>query len=115
MKLLTLFVSILIVIAVLVPGSRLPDVSIGGYDKLIHVGMFLTWAVAVRFDYNRQPFRYMLVFLLGLLFSALTEVLQILVEGRSFDVYDMAADAIGLVIGLVVSGPVVRWADQLRR
>ena len=115
MKLSTLFVSILIIIAVLVPGSKLPDVSIGGYDKLIHIAMFLTWAVAVRFDYNRHPFRYVLVFLIGILFSALTEVLQILVEGRSFDVYDMAADAAGLVIGLAVSGPLVRRADQLRR
>ena len=115
MKLPTLFVSILIVIAVLIPGSKLPDVSIGGYDKLIHIAMFLTWALAVRFDYDRHPFRYAIVFLIGILFSALTEVLQILVEGRSFDLYDMAADAVGLIIGLAISGPVVSWAHNLRR
>ena len=115
MKFTTFFVSVLIIIAVLIPGSNLPDVSIGGYDKVIHIAMFIAWALAVRFDYNRQPFHYALVFLIGIIFSAFTEVLQILVEGRSFDIYDMAADAIGLVIGLAISGPVIRWADQLRR
>ena len=115
MKYTTFLVSALIIIAVLIPGSNLPNVSIGGYDKLIHIAMFIAWALAVRFDNNRQPFRYGFVFLVGILFSALTEVLQILVEGRSFDVYDMAADAIGLIVGLAISGPVIRWADQLRR
>ena len=115
MKFITFFVSVLIIIAVLMPGSKLPDVSIGGYDKLIHIAMFIVWALAVRLDYNRQPFPYALVFLIGIIFSLLTEVLQILVEGRSFDIYDMAADAVGLLIGLAISGPVVRWADQLRR
>ena len=115
MKLLTAFVSVLIVIAVLIPGSQLPNVSIGGYDKLIHIIMFLTWALAVRFDYDSQPFRYAFGFLLGLIFSAFTELLQILVEGRSFDINDMAADAIGLIIGFAISGPVVRWVKHLRR
>lgn len=114
MKFTTLFISVLIIIAVLIPGSKLPDVSIGGYDKVIHIAMFIAWALAVRFDYNRQPFRYALVFLIGMIFSALTEALQILVEGRSFDIYDMAADAFGLIIGLAISGPVMKWVDQLR-
>ena len=114
MKFSTPIISVLIIIAVLIPGSKLPDVSIGGYDKVVHILMFIAWTLAVRFDYNRQPFPYALVFLIGIIFSALTEVLQILVEGRSFDIYDMAADALGLIIGLAISGPVIKWADQLR-
>ena len=109
MKFLTGLVSLLIIIAVLIPGSNLPDVNIGGYDKLIHMVMFASWAVAVRYDFDRKPFRYAKVFLAGVLFSALTEVLQILVEGRSFDIYDMVADAGGLIIGLWLSAPVVKW------
>ena len=54
MKYATLTVSILIIIAVLIPGSNLPDVNIGGYDKLIHIGMFFTWALAVRFDFEPE-------------------------------------------------------------
>lgn len=112
MRYATLFVSILILIAVLVPGRSLPDVSIGGYDKLIHIIMFMAWGVAVRLDFDRKSFRFALFFVLGILFSAFTEIVQILVEGRSFDLYDMAADAVGLLIGLLISGPIVRLAGR---
>ena len=108
MKYATVLVSTLIIIAVLIPGSKVPDVGIGGFDRLVHIGMFAVWAVAVRFDFHPRSFPFVLVFLAGLLFSFVTEILQLLVEGRTFDVYDMIADAIGLVLGLLVSGRVLR-------
>ena len=112
MKYATLFVSTLIIIAVLLPGSKVPDVGIGGFDKLVHIGMFPVWAIAVRFDFDSGSFPFILVFLAGLLFSVVTEVLQLLVEGRSFDVYDMAADAVGLALGLLVSGRVLKMVKK---
>jgi VanZ family protein len=114
MKYATALVSILIVIAVLIPGSNLPDVGIGGFDKLIHVAMFGTWAVAVRYDFNIKPFPWLFTFFVGLLFSGLTEILQLVVEGRTFDVYDMVADTIGLVAGLLVSGPILKKVHRSR-
>lgn len=114
MKFATPLISVLIIIAVLIPGKDLPDVSIGGYDKLIHIAMFATWAVAVRYDFNTR-FRFAAIFIAGLLFSLLTEVLQLLVEGRSFDLYDMVADAAGLVLGLLLSGWVLKWVDRLMK
>lgn len=113
MKYATFVVSLLIIVAVLIPGRDLPDVNIGGYDKVIHMLMFATWGIAVRFDFDRTPFRYGLFFLLGITFSTLSELLQILVEGRSVDVYDLLADAVGLMIGLMISGPVVRWVNGM--
>jgi len=114
MKIATIVVSILIIIAVLIPGGNLPDVSIGGYDKLIHMAMFAVWAIAVRYDFGNSRFRYILVFFMGVAFSALTEILQLLVEGRSFDLYDMAADAVGLVVGLLIGAPLVKWVNQTK-
>jgi hypothetical protein len=107
MKYMTIVVSTLIVIAVLIPGSDLPDISIGGYDKVVHLAMFAAWAVAVRYDFKSR-FRIPIIFCAGLLFSVITEALQLLVEGRSFDVYDMIADAAGLIAGLLISGPLLR-------
>jgi VanZ family protein len=114
MKYATLIVSLLITIAVLIPGSNLPDVGVGGLDKIVHMGMFAVWAVAVRYDLNTKAFKFLPVFALGILFSLLTEVIQLLVEGRTFDVYDMAADAIGIVIGLLVGGQVVKLIDKVK-
>ncbi len=108
MKYATLVISVLILIAVLIPGRDIPDVGFGGIDKIVHIGMFATWALAVRYDFDRQPFPFLIVFLGGLFFSVSTEVLQILVEGRTFDLHDMAADAVGVVAGLLIGGPIVK-------
>lgn len=112
MRYATLLVSVLIIIAVLIPGRDLPNVNIGGYDKLIHIVMFAAWALAIVYDLHPKPFRFFLLLLAGLAFSAVTELLQLLVEGRSFDIYDMIADALGLIAGLLISGPIVK---RLRR
>lgn len=114
MKYPTLIISTLIIIAVLIPGRDLPDVNIGGYDKLIHVGMFGTWALALCYDFGTTRRTRYLIFIAGALFSFFTEVLQIMVEGRSFDVYDMAADWVGLIIGLALAGPLIKLLARLR-
>ena len=108
MKIATIIVSILIIIIVLIPGSQVPDVKIIGIDKIVHIGLFGLWAVAVRYDFNSPSFKFLIAFLVGMVFSVVTELLQLLVEGRSFDVQDLVADAIGLLFGLIVSGRVVK-------
>ena len=98
----TIIVSILILIAVLIPGSNIPDVNVVGIDKIVHISMFFTWAVAFRFDL-KSKFSWKVALISGLSFSLLTEVLQILAEGRSFDLLDIAADGVGLLLGIALS------------
>lgn len=101
MKVLSIVASILIIIAVLIPGSNIPDVEMIGVDKFVHIIMFASWAIALRFDWSLlKPW---VVFVLGLLFSLLTEILQLFAEGRSFDLYDMIADGVGLTLGLLLA------------
>lgn len=108
MKYATLAVSALIMIAVLIPGGNLPKVGMGGLDKVVHIGMFAVWAIAIRYDFDSRPFPFLPAFLAGLIFSVLTEVLQLAVEGRSFDLYDIAADAVGVAAGLLVGGAILK-------
>lgn len=108
MKYATLIVSALILVAVLIPGGNLPKVGLGGFDKVVHIGMFAVWAIAVRYDFESRPFSFLPAFLAGLFFSALTEILQLAVEGRSFDLYDIAANAFGVAAGLLVGGVILK-------
>jgi VanZ family protein len=100
-------------IAVLIPGSTIPDVRFVGVDKLVHISMFLAWAVAIRFDF--QSVKPWLVFVLGIVFSALTEVVQLFTEGRSFDFFDMLFDGVGLLIGVLISKAVIKIIHRLFR
>jgi VanZ family protein len=100
--LFTTFVSVFILIAVLLPGSTIPDVEIIGFDKIVHVGMFGLWALVVRYDFRSPSFNFLLAFVIGMSFSVLTEVLQVFAESRTFDWFDVVADFIGLLSGLLV-------------
>lgn len=111
MKYLTLVVSTLIIIAVLIPGSNIPDVKIVGVDKIVHIGMFAALSVSLRFDFPHLRWWHILA--IGIIFSFLTEVLQLLTEDRSFDLYDMVSDAIGLALGLLVAKPFVKILNRL--
>lgn len=107
--LFTFIVSLLIVIAVLLPGSSIPEVNFIGVDKIVHVGMFGAWAMAVYFDFNvGGTIQYLKAFGAGVIFSLFTEVVQIFIEGRTFDWSDMIADAFGLLAGLTIGGWIIR-------
>jgi VanZ family protein len=53
--------------------------------------------------------------LFGLIFSWLTEILQIVVEGRTFDYTDIIADALGLAIGLLIGRQLLQWIRKYVR
>ena len=101
---LTIIVVSLILVAILLPASALPDApGIPGLDKLAHFTMFIALAVAVRFDFGLgSRRRLVLAFSAALAFSALTEALQLLADGRSAELLDMFADIAGFAAGLAV-------------
>jgi len=111
--LFTFLICALILIAVLIPGANLPEVDFTGLDKIVHIGLFGLWALAVYYDFNLKGYKYVIAFLTGLSFSVFTEILQIFVEGRTFDWTDIIADAIGLFLGLVLAGTILRLIKKI--
>jgi VanZ family protein len=110
----TIIITLLIVVAVTLPGSQIPDLQIFGIDKVVHFILFSVWTLAVRRDYG-PSFRWPVALLTGLVFSLVTEMLQIAVEGRTFDWTDLVADAVGLVTGLLIGRIVLRWLSRFVR
>lgn len=101
----TILVAALILVAVLLPGSSLPDApGIPGFDKIVHFILFGSLAVAARRDFGLAARRQLLTALVAaVLFSALTEALQLLVDGRSSELVDMVADLAGFAAGLLLT------------
>ena len=46
--------TLLILIAVLLPGSKVPDVGFTGVDKLAHFTLFYLWSLAIRLDFDKK-------------------------------------------------------------
>lgn len=103
----TISITVLILVAVLLPGSKVPDIGFSGIDKPAHFTLFFLWSLAVRYDFTRN-FNRMIAWIVGVLFSISTEVLQIFVEDRSFDLWDLVTDALGLSVGLVVGAATLK-------
>lgn len=101
----TAVVAALILVAVSLPGSSLPDgPGIPGLDKAIHACMFLALALAVWFDFKPSGARGIAAAVAaGLAFAAFTELLQLAVEGRSTELIDGIADMAGYAAGLAAS------------
>jgi VanZ family protein len=111
-KLATIFSSLLLLVAVLLPGSAMPQVEVIGIDKLAHVLLLCFWALALRFDWQGFRRRPWLLLAAGAAAALLTEALQLLVAGRSCEAVDMAADLVGAALAAAFGGPAVRAAER---
>ncbi|EME19687.1 VanZ family protein [Rhodococcus triatomae] len=103
-----LVVSAVTLVMLFSPGSAVPS-GPPNSDKVTHLLMFLALAVAARY----AGFRFRWVLLGGLLYAAVSEVLQAALPiQRSGSVWDWAADAVGVLLGL---GIVAAWQGGRRK
>jgi len=98
---------ILMCILFVIPGSALPeqnwfaDIQL---DKWVHIGLFsvliFLWASASDLG---LPNNGLIVIVVAILYGMIVEFVQkTWIPNRSFDMYDVLADAIGSVVGLII-------------
>ncbi|WP_245877905.1 VanZ family protein [Spirosoma fluviale] len=91
--------TIIMLIGCLTPHTELPDELLTWNDKGQHLSIFALFAILWRMT----GFPFVTVMVVGLLFGGLIEVLQyILPINRSGDWMDLAADFVGVLIGLLL-------------
>lgn len=97
----TLAWTIIILFFCLMPSSDLPGgPKIPGFDKIGHFGLFFIWAFLLT-SYKKS--NLLLVCLTGIALGLGIEVLQkVMPMGRSFEWWDLVADALGVISGGIV-------------
>lgn len=83
------------------PGDDVPSVGIPHIDKVVHCGMFLTLTLGYTWEYHKKHQLFVKWYKEGLwllVFGVLTEIMQYFVPGRSCDIKDFLADALGVII-----------------
>ena len=98
--------SVVVLILTLLPGEKLPDVPIFGIDKIVHFfifGLLMILSAFGLYKISRQENSIQSPVLISLLYSVLfgimIEVIQQYVPNRSFSVYDIIANVIGVGLG----------------
>jgi len=107
--LFTGFLGLVVVAADVGVGNRLwgwlHDVPLG--DKICHFTFMLTWTLLINLALSRRTIPGGGPLLVGSLIVALMviaeEFSQLWIPGRSFDLVDLAADSLGLVLGDLLS------------
>lgn len=89
----------------LIPPQSLPKIPLFvGADKLIHVGMYLIFAVLSAWALRIEQYRWrvMLIIPITIGWGILMEYVQLeMRRGRSFSWYDIFANTIGVIIGII--------------
>lgn len=113
--------TLLIIVGLSLPGSRLPDSSLLEYDKLIHGGLFFILTVLWLAAASRGRVDAGVAILVVILaFSVLSELYQAwLPFGRHADFLDSAADAFGALAGFatwfLVRQRLEAWSERSRK
>lgn len=91
--------TILILLACGWPGKDLPESPVVGFDKIVHIGIFVVWTI-LWLVY--APDKIQLILLLGVAFGVFLEFYQQwLPFNRTFDWWDAVADALGTLLGYI--------------
>lgn len=97
------------------PSPSFP-ISGRGFDKVVHLGMYLVLGVLVGRSLPRRSGRAgMIAAAIALTaFAALDEWHQILVPGRTASVWDWVADLFGILLGLLIAHLLLSLAPTRR-
>ena len=113
MRWLALAWTLAIVIGCSIPGDSLPESVLLSFDKVLHlmafVGFGALWLSA-------RPHASRNVLIGGVLLAVFTEVYQhVMPIGRSFDLFDILADTVGLCLGVALGWLWMHRASLSRR
>lgn len=96
---------VLLLLVLPVDTDIVPDgLSIPGLDKMVHLILFaiLTFLVAKALEEKGMQYKVWQLFVLISLYGAVTELIQLYLEGRHGDIYDFMADAVGVLLALLI-------------
>lgn len=79
-------------------------------DHLLHALLFIPWMVLLhwRWKEKRSVGFFMLALGAGLLLASISEGAQFILPYRSFNIFDLMANCVGLVLGGVISWKMMR-------
>ena len=92
----------LILIGSSIPGKSVPTVFAFTWDKLLHViEYFVLGILGYRAYENRYKYITIIISMFGIFFGCIDEIWQSFIPGRYPSYYDVIADGIGVILGVI--------------
>lgn len=84
--------------------------QIGSWDKVLHLGVYAVFAIlAYRVFRDARQYSYLCIGII--VYSGLLEVAQSFVPGRFMSPYDLLANILGVLLGALVAGRLLRLKE----
>ena len=103
---LSLVYLVLIAFLSLLPPNDFPDIPLfPGADKIVHTCMYLglAWLACWSMHAEIKHIWYYLIILFSISWGVVMEIFQYIMHlGRSFDLYDIAGNSFGTLIGVLI-------------
>ncbi len=113
-KIPAILYSILIFFLSSIQQSKLPPVQIVGFDKIVHLIEYLLYGMTLMLAYSRSTSdkvinnAFKLSLITGIIYAATDEIHQLYVPGRDFSIFDFAADAAGVFLGVYLFSKIIK-------
>lgn len=112
--------SVAIVYVSSLPGTTLPNLGFWNMDKLLHFGAYFFYGLLLQLFFrgnlkSGKASVIILSILFGVLFALSDEIHQSYVPGRLGDVYDFAADSLGIIASTSLYRPIDNFVEYLKR
>ena len=93
----------LIILGSSIPGDSVPSILALSWDKLLHVFEYSIFGVlGYRAYKNKYKYVAIIISAFGIIFGCLDEIWQSFIPGRHPSYYDVIADGIGVILGVII-------------
>lgn len=92
----------LILIGSSIPSKSVPTFFAFTWDKLLHViEYFFLGVLGYRAYENKYKYITIMISMFGIIFGCIDEIFQSFIPGRNPSYYDVIADSIGVILGVI--------------
>uniref|UniRef100_UPI004047ABAA VanZ family protein n=1 Tax=Roseivirga sp. TaxID=1964215 RepID=UPI004047ABAA len=99
----------MLAVLMLAPQDAFPESELLGYDKLAHLGVFAIFSITILFGNKLRHHKKKLdnqkklnAFFISVVYGIVLESLQYFVPGRMVDIYDLLANTVGAIVGVIL-------------
>lgn len=99
---------------------KLPEIGFDLIDKFLHFfaylifGLTIFWAIFNLYSEKNTRTKFVYLLIIGTIYALTDELHQSYIPGRTFDIFDIVADILGICASYLVFGYVVKLIKSIR-
>jgi VanZ family protein len=109
----SLFYSIVLLIASTISGNNIPKLDQTLFDKILHAIAYAILGFLLVNSFKKEKISTLLfIIIIGTIYGGLNEIWQLYIANRYASFYDGIANAVGMIIGTILTHKYLRFTND---